>query len=364
MNKTKEKISTFQFFSLIYLSRVLTTVTYIPSYTKDIKPSDMFFNIIMRILFGLLVIVPVFMLYKRNSDENVIGIMRNRSPLLAKITAILYAAAFFYFTVSTIARLDVFSGTIIFPETNVNYLLIFVVIACCYGAYMGLQALGRSAVLSLFAVVPAMIFVVAMLVNKIDFLNFSPIFYNGVMPVVKSSFNAAGRTAEYLAVAVALPKVVGNNKKGYVTWIFLQTLTTAALFFTLAGVMGNFTNTQLFPLHTLSSVANFSFFERLDALFTGLWIICAFLKISFFIYLSVTILQKEFGGNFIKYLVPLGILLAVFNLFISKSIDRFMMLDSSLIKLIITLTMTFIIPLAVLIFTHKKEENKCEKHLL
>lgn len=164
-----DKISTFQFFSLLYLARALTTVTYIPSYTEGIEASDMFINVLLRIALGLIVIIPVYLLYRRCGSKNVIDVIRERSQLAAKITAVVYASVFFYFTVSTIARLDVFAGTIIFPETNVNYLLIFIAAICCYGAYLGLQALGRSAVLSLLAVVPALVFVTAVLAKKMIF---------------------------------------------------------------------------------------------------------------------------------------------------------------------------------------------------
>ena len=59
--------------------------------------------------------------------------------------------------------------------------------------------------------------------------------------------------------------------------------------------MGNFASTQLFPFHTLASLAEFSMFSRLDAVFTSVWIMCAFIKAGLLIYLQTDILTMYFG---------------------------------------------------------------------
>lgn len=363
MESEKGKISTLQFFSLLYLTRVLTTVTYIPSYTKGLEPTDAVINTLFRLIFGVIIMLPVYFFYRKNTSENIFDIARRCSPTLAKAMAVLYAASFLYFTVGTIARLDVFAGTIIFPETNVNYLLIFVVILCCYGAYLGLEAIGRTAVLSLIMVVPAFVFLTAVLSKRVDLLNFSPPFYNGVAPVVKTASAALGRTVEYAMAAVALPSVTGNKKKGYLIWLLAQTFTAAVFLFLVSGVMGKFTDTQLFPFHTLSSVAQFSMFERLDALITGVWILCAFLKIAFLIYLTVSILKNEFGNkNILIYLLPVGVFLIAVNMYAAGAIDRFTAIDNSAVKLTVTVTAAFILPLIILLLT--RGNGKCEKQQL
>lgn len=363
MDLTKGKISTFQFFSLLFLTRLLTTVTYIPSYTDDVLLSDIVVQTFFRFVFGIIIVIPIFLLYRKYGEINIIDIVRRRSPMMAKITALIYVGAFFYFTLTTVARLDVFAGTIIFPESDINYFLIFVVLICCYGAYLGFEAIGRSAVLSLAPVVGAMVFILATLTKKIDLLNFTPVFYNGVVSVAKLALDAVGRTIEYSIIAVSLPKVTGNRKKGFFIWLITQTLVTGVIFFFEVAVMGNFTSTQLFPVHSLASLAEFSMFGRLDAVITGVWILCAFLKISLLIYLQVGILKKEFGNKKpIYYLAPIGVLASAINLFISMSIGRFALLDSSTVKMSLTLSTAFFIPLIVLILSvRKKERKECKK---
>lgn len=359
---TKGKISVFQFYVMLFLSRTLTTVTYISSYTKNVRISDMLVQPIFRIFFGVVIMIPVYLLYRKFNDKNVIDLARERSEKLSKIISIFYVIAFFYFTVVTIARLDVFTGTVVFPETNVNFMLVFVIIFCCYGAYLGFEALGRSSVLTAVLVVPAIIFILCALADKVDLLNLSPVFYNGVTPVMKTAIDSVGQTIEYAMIAIALPKVSGKLTKGFFVWLISQTLLMAILFFFAGSVMGNFAATQLFPFHTLASLAEFAMFDRLDAIFTSVWIMCAFIKASLLIFLQADILYKAFPQiRKESYLVAIGIATIVANLIIAGEIERFSVVDSSIIKIIVTGVTVLLIPCIMLIFAKKGRNSKCEE---
>ena len=57
--QTKEKISAFQFFTMLFISRTLTTVTYLSSYTKDVRLSDMLVQPVFRITLGIVIMIPL-----------------------------------------------------------------------------------------------------------------------------------------------------------------------------------------------------------------------------------------------------------------------------------------------------------------
>lgn len=362
MEKTKGNISTFQFYVMLFLSRTLTTVTYLSSYTENIRLSDMLVQPIFRIVIGTLIMLPVFRLYRKYRGKNILELLNGKSEKLARSVAIIFIIYFFYFTVVTLARLDLFAGTVVFPETDVEYMLIFAVILCCYGAYLGLEPLGRSSVISAVLVILALIFIMLTLVDKVDFLNLTPIFYNGVMPVVRVAVDSVGQTVEYGIIALMLPRVTGKWRKGYFIWLFSQVFLMAVMFFFACTVMGNFASTQLFPFHTLASLAEFSMFTRLDAVFTSVWIMCAFIKAGLLIFLQTDILTTYFGKfKRVYYIAAIGILTIIANLFISQQVRWFNIADSSIIKIFITGLSVFIIPLVFLI-TARKGRKKCEKH--
>ncbi len=356
----KEKISAFQFFIMLFLSRALTTVTYISSYTKEIRLSDVLVQPVFRISIGIALMLPVYFIYKRNRDKNVLDLVRQRSPQASKILSFAYVFTFFCFTVTTVGRLDLFAGTVVFPETDVDYMLVFVILLCCYGAYLGFEVLGRGSVIFSALVVPAIAFILVAVSSKVDLLNLTPILYNGVKPVFSTAIDSIGQTVEYSILAIAVPKVSGNVKKGFFILLGLQSLFVATIFFFITTVMGNYAYTQLFPVHTLASLAEFAMFDRLDAVFTGVWIMCAFIKGSLLIYLQVDILKKEFPRLNCKIaFTVIGVLAIIINLIIAGGVDRFMAVDSSVIKIILTGVTAFIIPLSVLIFT-RKGSRKCD----
>lgn len=199
-------------------------------------------------------------------------------------------------------------------------------------------------------------FICLSLVKKVDLLNLTPLFYNGVFPVVKTSLSAVGRTVEYAVIAASLPFVKGNSKKGFFIWLTLQTVITAAVFFFEGTCLGAFSNMQLFPVYTIASMAQFSFFRGLGAIITGVWILCAFLKISLLIFLQSKLLSEGFGIKRITVTVVSAVLLAVVCLFISGNVSRFNAVDSSLVKFILIMISVPALALAELIV---KRVKKC-----
>lgn len=361
MESSKGKISAFQFFTMLFLTRTLTTVTYLSSYTENIRLSDMLIQPVFRILIGTAIMLPLYFLYKKNIDKNLLDMLSSKSKAFARVVAILYVAFFFYFTVVTIARLDLFAGTVVFPETDLTYILIFAIVLCCYGAFLGLEALGRSSVISIAFVVPALVFIMVTLIKKVDLLNLTPLFYNGVTPVVKVAMDSVGQTVEYAIIATALPRVKGNVKKGFFIWLISQTFLMAVMFFFACAVMGNFASTQLFPFHTLASLAEFSMFSRLDAVFTSVWIMCAFIKAGLLIYLQTDILTMYFGKfKRTTYIIVVGLMTIFANLLISGQIRWFTLVDNSTNKIILTGVTVVLLPMIVLIFC-RKEKERCEK---
>ena len=85
---TKGKISAFQFYVMLFLSRTLTTVTYISSYTKDVRLSDMLVQSVFRIIFGTLIMIPIYLLYRKYENKNLIDIANVRSQGFSKAISV------------------------------------------------------------------------------------------------------------------------------------------------------------------------------------------------------------------------------------------------------------------------------------
>lgn len=347
------KISVFQFYSTLFLTRLLVTLTYLPEYTNGITVSDLLFQTLLRFIFGIIIMIPVFLLNKKYG-----GVLQKKNGAFNKIKAVIFSIVFFYFSITTVSRLDLFAGTVIFPETDVKFLLLLVIVFCAYCAYLGLEPIARSSVLFVIPVLFSLTFISLVLVKKVDLLNLTPLFYNGVWPVAKTALNAVGRTVEYAIIAVSFPMVEGNSKKGFFVWLTAQTLITAVIFFFEGTVLGAFSGMQLFPVYTIASMAQCLFFRGLGAIITGVWILCAILKISLLIFLQTKLISEAFGVKKILVTAASGILLAGICLFVSESIERFNFVDASYVKFILILISVPILAVAELI---KERVKKCAK---
>ena len=110
----------------------------------------------------------------------------------------------------------------------------------------------------------------------------------------------AVRTIEPAAMAVLFPRVSGNKKRGFFIWMsVLAAFLEIVFFFTFSG-LGDYAMTQLFPIHSIAVLSEFSVFQRIDVILTGVWILSAFIKISFMLYLSSYIASRSFSAKYKK----------------------------------------------------------------
>lgn len=70
--------------------------------------------------------------------------------------------------------------------------------------------------------------------------------------------------------------------------------------------LGDYAMTQLFPIHSIAVLSEFSVFQRIDVILTGVWILSAFIKISFMLYLSSYIASRSFSAKYKKYIYLLS----------------------------------------------------------
>ena len=145
MEKTS-KISVGQFFSLLFLSRLLSVLTWSPAYGDTMNSSDLLLSGFIGMIIIAVFAVPLFILFKNNGTSPLMPVGKTTE----KVISVMYTALFGYFAFSTLSRLDLFAGTVIFPDSDTTLFVLISVIMACYSASLGLEALGRAGVISVF----------------------------------------------------------------------------------------------------------------------------------------------------------------------------------------------------------------------
>lgn len=354
----ESRISSGQFFSTLLLTRLLSLLTYTPLTREGVNTSDYLAFGAIGIVIILISAIPLFLLYKDNKNKCVIDLARDVSPAFSKVLSVCYALLFAFYGYTTLERLDLFAGIVIFPETDTTFFAILAVVVACYAAYLGLEAVGRAGSISLAVFCLAFIFILATMSDKINLNNFSPVGYSGYSEIFQKGIGVATRTVELAIMAVFYPRVSGNKKKGFFIWLLAFAVIIELTFFFLMGGLSEFAFTRLFPIQEIAVLSQFSVFERLDVILTGVWILSAFIKISFLLYLQTELLKRSFSVSKKNYfLLFSGLLLITVHLLTSKKAVNFLITINTTIRFSLFTAFIIVIPLVVLALKKIKERK-------
>lgn len=303
------RISVGQMVVLLYISRVFTAMTFAPQYTKDANASAALLGIAISVLADCIVLIPAFLLYRRMRRGNVIDACYNTLGRGGGVVyAVFYSLFFFFAALSTLNQFTFFMSSAIFPNTSVIYLLITFLAVVLYASYLGIEGLARFSTLVFVGFLIALAFILTALAasNNMQTLYLRGLLYNGWKPLFGAISQNITRNLELVALLFIAPIAKGNKTAGYIVWLLLFSATFEIIAFIILSTLGDYATLQLFPFYTSSIVAEFSIFERLDALHMGIWVFMATVKTVFYVLLTRRCLVYLIPAKAKKF-VPAGI---------------------------------------------------------
>lgn len=350
---TKSNISSQQAFSLLLISRLLSTITFMPILNNNAKISDYIVSMALGSISVFIFSIPIIVFIKRGRGIN--DITYRISERVNKFIMFAYALFFLIFVFSTLVRMNLFVSAVVFPQKSTAVFMVLSIAAACYAATHGLEALGRAGTISLFLLIISFLLILFSLRERVDINNLSPVFYDGATPVLKIIWSIVIRTFEPAIMLFILPRISRNALKSYLIWILSFSVIATIIIFFLMTSLGDAALLQLFPVHSMAVLSQVSVFERMDALLIGMWILSAFIKISFLIFLISELLAQCFERiNKNTITVLLGIIIASAVLIESLSVTFFKITTSMVFGSVIFLIFIVMIP-AIFVFKGAKK---------
>lgn len=287
------RISTVQMFSVLFLCRIISLFTFMLPSASYLPAGDHIFAALTVGLFELLYALLIFLILRHNKS-GIIKTAAAHSALSGKLTALIYCLAFIWYAGIGVARFELFLSTVMFPNSELHFMIILLLGAAFYASLKGTEAIGRASTVLSVIMGASIIFVLAAVANEFEITNLQPVLTQGLTPVLSFSFYSSVRTVELITLLITAPLINGNIKKMTISWIVsLAGIITVILIF-LAGVTGEYGSDQIFPLYTLTVIAKFGIFERLDDILTGIWVFCIFIQVAFFTELcSIALKQAD-----------------------------------------------------------------------
>lgn len=360
MQKTAE-ITSFQFYSVLFLSRIFSVVSYISGVRENLSSTDEVIAVACAGVFLFAASIPILLFIKKDSASSILTRASCISPVFEKTIAIVYLISIIYTGIITTARFELMIASLLFPETSVMIFVIAMLLAAVYCAYRGIETIGRSAVIYLIPVLCAFIFVFTTLINKFDILNLDPVYGSETLPMINSAYYTCSRTGELGALILLLPHVKNHSKKHLYNWIFAVSVIFITTELMISGVLGGFGKNQLFNMYSLSVLAKFGFVERLDSIISCIWLICAGVKMSLIFYISNILFRSIFKkARPLIYISATAVVVFIGTAVISASIICFAEILSSAVTTVIFTLAIIILPVTV-ILGEKLKERKNEK---
>ncbi len=315
--KTAPQIGGGQFFLIIFLSRVVLTLTYsIGSGGHTVNNADWLAALFMPLVL-LLIAIPTFFFLKQSSNQDVCTYAYRLHRWLGIGVSIGYALLFFILAYTPVARFSFFVTSAMQPNKNPWFFPVLIFGAVCFAAHKGLKAIVRTgAILSVIGVI-AIVSIVVALIPRFDGLNIYTPIYDGWREVGNSMLLMLSNSLELSMFLMLAPNVKGNLKKAYWGYALLTPLMLFLVLFTVVAVLGEYANLQLFPFYSVAGIAKLGELTNLSALEASVWIAGVFIKSSIYLYLCKQCLKPIFPCAWHRFLLPVlgvgGVIAAAFS---------------------------------------------------
>lgn len=357
-----QKISSTQFFCILFVCRILALFTFILTGTESFPAGDRMIVFLPFFIIGLACAVPVMLVLGKKENRTLFALTDGLSPAVTRVFCVLYACGAVWSAAVSIVRFELFMSTVMFAGAVLTGLIALMVLSAAVTARRGIQTIGRMSVAVLTLTAASLIYVGVTTAGEFETANLEPPLQNGVWDLIKNSGSAAARTGELAALLVMAPEIRGKIKKGYVFWLFAFGLTASVLFTLILGVTGAYGERQMFQLYALTVLSRIGVAERLDPLICAVWVLCSFTRLAFHLCTGAMFLRRGFPqaqGNGV-YFLPGALVFAVFKLLSGKTVSFSAVLGSGVNEIVFSVLLIGL-PLAVLLVNrikHKPREAK------
>ena len=278
------KISSAQFFIAMFVSRVVVTIALNAHYTGGENLLDNIVSNLLAMILSLVIALPIRLALGREQQASVPELAMASMGRAGGLVPLCYGLYFVLAGGSSLGLFQIFLMDTVNPGFSAALVVTALVAVALYGAVKGLETVARCAVCVFAAMALGCGLVFAMASARFRWENLEPLFYNGPGQARQGVALFLARTSLFADMAVLLPQVQGRKKLGFAGWLLGTALFMGCLIFLLAGCLGRYAYTQNFPVYVLASLSEVRSLQRLDAVFTGIWMMGLVIKLAFDLY--------------------------------------------------------------------------------
>ena len=291
---TRARISSAQFFVAMFVSHILVTIALNAQYTGGESILDNIVSCLASMAAAVLIALPIWLCQRRGSVPEL------AVESLGAVGYIVPIAYWLYFLLagsSSLTLFQIFLMDTVNPGFSASLVTAAIVGVSLYGALRGIETVARCATCVFVVMLLGCGLVFGIVAVRFDAKNLEPLFQHGYAQTGQGMALFLARTSLFADMAVLLPQVNGRKGRGFTGWLIGVGAFVSLTILLIAGCLGRYAYTQNFPVYVLASLTEVRSLQRLDAVFTGVWMMGLIIKLAIDLYACRVCFYSITGGR-------------------------------------------------------------------
>ena len=323
----KEYISGRQAMWLMVTTVIGTGILFLPGLAAAQAGKDAWIAPVLSTFTGIFIVYISYKLAARFPRNSIIEYLPSVvGKVLGKIIGFLYLLFFIYLTGLVLRESVVFVVAAVLNRTPQVIITVMIMLVAVIAARLGIEVISRVNDWAFLIMTLSVTIIILLVLKDGDINNITPIFDNGIVPILKGTITSTSFRGEIalfllmLAPTINKPKETGKRsiQAVIIVGIILMLTTLANVFVFDHTEVARF-NFPTFELAKIISIANF--LERLDPIVLVVWITGTVVKIAILHYASTLSFAQIFNlKNYRPLVLPLGVIITLLSIIDFESI--------------------------------------------
>lgn len=266
----------------------------------------------------------LFKLHAKFVDKDILDIAEEvGGKFLKYLTGIVIILYIITASVVTLGEFSENIRNILLDEAPESYILTVFFITGVVACFIGIKSIFRIGTLMLPVIFLAGVFIIRSLIEDIDLTNFTPVFGNGLRPLLLDGAFSLGRYEVFFIFLLLAPSIKDLQKTVAKSFGAATTLLFAC-FFMFFGIFPYPSITENYSLlyELVRMVSYGRFIQRIESIFLPIWLIVTFMYFSLTLSLSAQTMKKIFHITYYKRIIPsLAIIMISTSMLIQSHTD-------------------------------------------
>lgn len=276
----RTRISAAQFFIAMFVSRTAVTITINARFMGGESLLDNVISYLLAMALGVLVALPIWLSVRTGEGKSVPTLAVERLGPAGKAVPLAYGLYFVAAGGLSLALFQIFLMDAVNPGFSAGLVILALVAVALYGALRGIETVARCAICVFAALLLACGLVFAIVATRFRADYLEPLFQHGFTQTAQGMLVFLSRASIFADMAVLLPQVNGKRKLGFFWWMLGTAAFVSVTILLTVGCLGRYAYTQNFPVYVLASLTEVESLQRLDAVFTGVWMMGLIIQVA------------------------------------------------------------------------------------